>query len=343
MPHVFRRELVRVILEDPAEGLAKTGLWGVSAFARAQLRREARRRRARLRRAAQPLVSVIVAARNASGLIERSLESILRQTYRELEVVVIDDASDDDTASVVEQAARRDGRVALWRSASQRGPAMARNLGLARARGAYLAFQDADDVSHPERIERQLAALLERPGAVACVCNYRRETRAGQRVVINGRRFAKGAISMLFAREPVLSTLGYLLDVPLGEDAEYAERARAFFGADREVYLFQTLYRAGFSTDSLLFSNGETKIDASHEVSYLRSERVEREMAAVHDRLESIRKGRLDPYVFATGEPAWAEDAGHRARTSVRWRRFGPVDPGHGLIPVAVATPGRRL
>jgi glycosyltransferase involved in cell wall biosynthesis len=296
-PRVLRRELVRELLEDPVEGLANARLWGLSALPSRARRLAATGRREGLVRAGEPLVSIIVAAHRAARTIERALASLLGQTYPHVEVVVVDDASDDDTAAIVEAVAAREPRVTLLRTGSQRGPAAARNLGLARARGAYLTFQDADDVSHPERIERQLAALIGRPEAVMCVCNYRRETPDGRRVTINGKRFARGAITMLVAREPVLSRLGYMLDIPLGEDGEYAERVRAVFGEGSEVYLFQTLYRAGFSPESLLFSSGETRLEGDRRVRYVRSERVERQIAEVRDRLERIRAGELDPYI----------------------------------------------
>src|SRR5690606_10273088 len=130
--------------------------------------------------------------------------SLLDQTYREIEILVVDDASEDGTPDVVAALAAEMPRVRWWRNERQRGAAASRNVGLARATGAYLTFQDADDRSHPERLERQLAALLERPGAALCTCNNRRETADGGRVVVNGRRFTRNFISMMFPRTPVL-------------------------------------------------------------------------------------------------------------------------------------------
>jgi hypothetical protein len=299
---MWRREALREVLEQPVDRLAEAGPPGVRQLARTQLERGAQRRRAAMARAGEPLVSVVMAARNAGHVVEGALGSLLGQSYGALEVVVVDDASEDDTAAVVERVAAIDARVRLVRHAERRGPGRARNLGIARAKGAYLAFQDADDVSHPERIERQLARLLARPEAVACVCNYRRETPEGRRVVVNGKRFARGAITMVFAREPVLGRLGYLLDIPLGEDGEYTDRMRAFFGDGAVVHLFETLYRARFSPDSLLFSNGETTIGDDLHVEYVHSDRVARQMAEVHARLEAIRAG-AEPYVGFDGAP----------------------------------------
>jgi glycosyltransferase involved in cell wall biosynthesis len=101
-------------------------------------------------------VSVIMPAYNAAHMIGSALESALGQTETSLEVLVINDASTDATASVVIQFAARDARVRLITNASNRGPGAARNLGIEQARGAWIALLDADDVYVPTRLERLL-------------------------------------------------------------------------------------------------------------------------------------------------------------------------------------------
>src|SRR5512132_248706 len=103
--------------------------------------------------AGKPLVSVIVPAYNAGSTIAEAVESALAQTYRPLEVVVVDDGSTDDTAEVV--AERFEDRVHII-SAPHRGRGAARNTGLATARGAYIQFLDADDVLAPAKIATQV-------------------------------------------------------------------------------------------------------------------------------------------------------------------------------------------
>jgi succinoglycan biosynthesis protein ExoO len=102
-------------------------------------------------------VSVIIPAYNIASIIARAIESAAAQSARPLEIIVIDDASTDDTASVVSAMANRIPGVRLVSCPSNRGPAGARNLGIAEARGDWVALLDGDDAWKPERLERLTA------------------------------------------------------------------------------------------------------------------------------------------------------------------------------------------
>jgi len=106
-----------------------------------------------------PKVSVIIAAYNAETYILRTLASVRAQTYPNLEIVVVDDGSQDRTADVVDSIADSDEVVTLHRQANK-GVAAARNLAIAKSYGEYIAPIDADDVWHPRKIERQVACML---------------------------------------------------------------------------------------------------------------------------------------------------------------------------------------
>ena len=108
-----------------------------------------------------PLVSVIIPAYNAQAFLRATLDSALAQTYGNLEVIVVDDGSRDDTVAIAEAYAARDARVHLLKKTNG-GVSSARNAGIAASRGDYVAFLDADDVWHPEKIAAQMETL--RPG-----------------------------------------------------------------------------------------------------------------------------------------------------------------------------------
>ena len=112
----------------------------------------------------RPLVSVIVPTYNYGRFIGQTLDSLRAQTYPEWECVVVDDGSTDDTGEVVARASARDARVRYLRQANQR-QAVAKNTGLADARGRYVQFLDADDLLEPRKIERQVEFLEANPGA----------------------------------------------------------------------------------------------------------------------------------------------------------------------------------
>ena len=104
------------------------------------------------------LISVIVPAHNVARFIGRTLSSVLAQSHRELEIIVVDDGSVDETAALVAHAAERDPRIRLIRTGNT-GVSTARNLAIANARGNLIAPLDADDVWHPEKLARQLSSL----------------------------------------------------------------------------------------------------------------------------------------------------------------------------------------
>ncbi len=110
------------------------------------------------------LVSVIVPAFNAASGIRQTLRSALAQTYRRIEVIVVDDGSTDETSVVVEQIAGYDARVRLLRQPNA-GVGAARNAGILAARGRYIAPLDSDDEWSPRKIEAQVARLEHRGSA----------------------------------------------------------------------------------------------------------------------------------------------------------------------------------
>ncbi len=130
----------------------------------------------------QPLVSVVIPAFNASTYIERTLRSVMRQTYAALEIVVVNDGSTDHTAKLVEQIAASDSRIRLL-STPNRGVAAARNTGIEASSGRFVAFLDADDLWHPTKIEKQVNALKRlspRTGlrSTRCITSSTRTTRS---------------------------------------------------------------------------------------------------------------------------------------------------------------------
>ena len=108
--------------------------------------------------------TIVVPAYNAEPFVAQALASALSQTERHCEIIVIDDASSDATATIVARVAEQDRRVRLLRNVDNLGPAASRNRGIAAARGEWIALLDADDEFVPHRMET-LIALGERHGA----------------------------------------------------------------------------------------------------------------------------------------------------------------------------------
>ena len=106
-----------------------------------------------------PVVTVIMPSHNSERFIEESIDSVINQTFEEWELIVIDDASTDGTLELLEEHRRKDERIRIVPQEKNQGPAHARNVGLSQARGDFVAFLDSDDVWHPHKTAKQIAAM----------------------------------------------------------------------------------------------------------------------------------------------------------------------------------------
>jgi teichuronic acid biosynthesis glycosyltransferase TuaG len=110
-------------------------------------------------------------AYNAGRFIEEAIRSVMDQTYRDWQLLVIDDGSTDDTVQVVQRLCREDDRITLLQNPENMGVAHSRNRGLSLCQGRWAALLDSDDVWHPGKLEAQLA-LAEKTGAQIIYCSY---------------------------------------------------------------------------------------------------------------------------------------------------------------------------
>lgn len=108
-----------------------------------------------------PLVSVITPAYNAERFIGETIESVLKQTYKNWEMIIVDDKSTDNTVNIVKSYAERDSRIKLIELEENSGSAIARNTAMDHANGRYLAFLDSDDQWIENKLERQVEFMKE--------------------------------------------------------------------------------------------------------------------------------------------------------------------------------------
>jgi glycosyltransferase involved in cell wall biosynthesis len=109
-----------------------------------------------------PKVSVVMSAYNAAAYLDEAVSSILNQTFRNFEFIIINNGSSDDTGSILEKYQKVDDRIRVYYR-EQQGLALALNCGCRLARGEYIALMDADDISYPQRLERQLEYVETHP------------------------------------------------------------------------------------------------------------------------------------------------------------------------------------
>ncbi|MGH8528227.1 MAG: glycosyltransferase family 2 protein [Nevskiales bacterium] len=117
------------------------------------------------------LVSVILPTYNRRSLLPRAIQSVLAQTHRELELIIVDDGSTDGTDELVQRYAAGDRRLRYLAMPKRGGPAAARNTGIRAAQGSWIAFQDSDDEWRPSKLEKQLRAVNSSDTGLVC-CGY---------------------------------------------------------------------------------------------------------------------------------------------------------------------------
>ena len=161
----------------------------------------------------RPLVSVVFPCRNAERYIRAALESILEQSYRELEILVIDNASVDTTPEIVAGYAAQDGRIKYLGNETDLGIAGSLNRGLRAATGEFIARMDADDIAMPERIAKQVAYLEANPECVICGTNI---------IIINAEDERIGRRDFATADEDIKR--GMLIDIPFCHPATMFRR-----------------------------------------------------------------------------------------------------------------------
>ena len=193
-----------------------------------------------------PAVSIIMPCFNGERFIGRAIDSVLAQTVRDWELLVVDDGSDDRSRDIVCGYGNRDRRVVLMEhdGGARRGVSRSRNLAVARARGRLLAFLDADDEWLPEKLAVQIDALRRCPEAALVYCRAQCVDREGRAVVEPGPFHVWGVIgtgtpgivagayekflglrigvpttTVMARREPIVETGGFPEDISVGEDS----------------------------------------------------------------------------------------------------------------------------
>lgn len=187
----------------------------------------------------QPLITVIVPAYNAEGTIGVALQSLCDQTWDNIEILVADDCSTDNTQAVVQNFANKDSRIKLVKVPQNGGPYVARNYALLEAKGEFVTCNDADDWSHAQKLELQVKHLMENPSKMG---NTSKQARSNPDMTFYrrgnfGHYIFTNMSSFMFRRVEVLEKLGFWDSVRFGADSEFIRRLKKCFGAESVVDL----------------------------------------------------------------------------------------------------------
>jgi glycosyltransferase involved in cell wall biosynthesis len=279
-----------------------------------------------------PLVSVILPTYNRRVTLRRAIDSVLAQTWRNLELIVVDDGSEDGTDDLVRSV--RDSRLRVLRQACNEGVATARNRGLAEAKGGLIAFLDSDDEWRPEKLERQVARmraapsrvgllytglLVRQPGGV--VETWTPEARGMVLAEILRRNVVHfGTSSVMIRAEAAEAVGGFDPTLPANEDHDYWARIARLYEFDFDPEPLAIYDQAG----------GEPSAEGKRSARFGRNMQARDRFVQEHG-FEADRLGATFAYQMDS------------ARRHLEWDEGSARTGRRLLLKAARAAPGRRL
>lgn len=250
-----------------------------------------------------PLVTVIVSTYKPDQSLLTALGSLINQTWQNIEVLLVDDCSPPEYDDLLELGEALDPRIRLIRLSENVGTYVIRNRAIAESRGEFVAILDSDDWSHPQRIERQVAALDGPTPYLASHTGSIRVHHDLSTLAVGLSSFRKAAASLLFRKDVVIAALGGFDETRKSSDTEFAARIDVVFG-DATIDLDEPLVFTQLTDDSL--SRAEFAFDWHHPA------RVAHR-AAWYRWHREIQAGRVSPFVAPGGSRPFV--APHRILT----------------------------
>nr|APW29086.1 capsular polysaccharide biosynthesis protein Cps16A [Actinobacillus pleuropneumoniae] len=193
---------------------------------------------------------------NSEKWIEWSINSLLSQTYSNIEIIIIDDSSTDSTISIIEKLKRKSDKIKLIKLSKNVGTYVAKNIGISLAKGEFITCQDSDDWAHPQKIMLQIYPLLENPNLVVTFSQW-------FRIYNDGKAYARGVFpltrlnpsSALFRKDIVIEKIGLWDCVRTGADSEFNARLKLVFGNELCLTIKKPLTIGTHRKDSLMTSS----------------------------------------------------------------------------------------
>jgi len=209
-----------------------------------------------------PTLSVVMTTHNSAPHLHLSIASILDQSVRDLELLIVDDRSDDDGATlrILADWRARDPRIRLFPLAENVGTYRAKNRAIREARGRYVTCHDSDDFALRERFAREISVLEAEPGLTAVQSAWLRVTPDGRFVMKRWGAFLHENPASVMVRRHVFDEIGCFDGAWTGADTEFKDRIRLFYGAEALHYLRKPLTLGLHRTGSLT-AEGTTGFD----------------------------------------------------------------------------------
>ena len=182
------------------------------------------------------LVSIVMTTYKRDPLLDAAIASILNQTYRNIELLIVDDCSPDENFSYLKELAKKDERIRVFQMEENGGTYLAKNFGMTQANGDFIGFMDSDDYCHAQRIEFQMSSLDQHPEVMGVTHDYFRIDESSD-VEFRGIGSLRMACISLLIRREVIDAIGFFDSLRVGADTEFIERIEAHYGSGRRLRL----------------------------------------------------------------------------------------------------------
>lgn len=204
------------------------------------------------------LISILMPTYNVSEYVEEAIESIINQTYKDFELIIVDDASTDDTYEKVERLAQNDSRIKCFRNLENKKISITLNIALSKAKGSYIARMDGDDISLPKRLEVLKTYLDEHPDCDLVgsqvisvneqgnILSYKKYLRTSEFIKFF-MKFTPCVSHIWLAKKEVYDELNGYRNIPYAEDYDFLLRglSSGYHYANTKEYLYKVRIRNG--------------------------------------------------------------------------------------------------
>ena len=203
----------------------------------------------------QPKVTVIMTTYNAIATIDNCIRSLLQQTWSNIEVIIVDDASTDGTLQHLQQLNEKNSVLKVISLPQNVGTFAAKSIGVQYATGEFLTCQDSDDWAHPQKLAEQVQPLIDNPELIATTSYWLRLDYKGQYYVRQIYPFMRqNPASPMFRLQAVKRSMGLWHIVRTGADSEFYERLKIVYGVNRITVIKKPLTIASHRPNSLMTS-----------------------------------------------------------------------------------------
>ncbi|MFS6937572.1 glycosyltransferase family 2 protein [Neisseria animaloris] len=177
----------------------------------------------------QPLVSIIMSAYNAENTIEYAVNSLIKQSYQNIEILICDDRSSDNTFNIMKVLAKKDLRIKIYQSKKNQGTYNIRNEMIKKSQGEFITFQDSDDFALPTRISEQVETLIT-TGKIMCASQWLRMAPNGQFIYFYDDKLSRFCVVSTMIRAEAFKEIGDFRGSLVAADTEFYEKVISLYG-----------------------------------------------------------------------------------------------------------------